>query len=159
MHNLFRVVAKEMLTTKRIQPGTVFEEMPRFRLAFGLRQAACAIVHVLLCFLLKLICKLSQPRVPVVTKLGPIVVRLAVGVADKSDALDLLVSVLGGHMQSQRCAVILRQRRTHHLGHEQRLGMAANVKIVSGVIVPVGRLHVDISAAPCRRSGPADKPR
>ncbi len=51
-----------------------------------------------LLFPLKVRSLISQTAVPVVTKLRPVVVRLAVGVTDQADALDLLISVLGGHM-------------------------------------------------------------
>lgn len=50
---------------------------------------------------------ISQPRIPVVTKLGPVVVWSAVGVADETDALDLLVPILRGHVQSQRSTMVL----------------------------------------------------
>ncbi len=55
-----------------------------------------------------------QPRIPVIAKLGPIIVRFVVGVGDKADALDLLVPIFDGHMQPKRGAMILRQRLAGH---------------------------------------------
>ena len=50
-----------------------------------------------------------KTRVPVVAELGPVVVRLLVGVGDETNSLDLLVAVLGGRVQPQRRSMILGQ--------------------------------------------------
>ena len=52
----------------------------------------------------------AKACVPVVAKLGPVVVGLQVGVGDEADALDLLVAVFRGRVQTQRRAVKLGKR-------------------------------------------------
>ena len=155
MHYLFGVITKQMLSAKCIQPGTVLKEIPWIRLIFGSRPATRTIVHAVL-LLLPLVSFVSlQSCVPVVTKLGPIVVRLTLRIANKGNPLDLFVAVFQGHQQTQWGAMILRQRCAHHLGDKQGLWMTADVKIIACVIVPVRSFHIDIlgffAVDECRR--------
>ena len=85
-----------------------------------------------------------QSCVPVITKLGPIVVRLAVRIANEANPFNLFVAVFQRHEETQRCAMILRQWCAHHLGDEQRLRMTADMKVIAGVVVSIGSFHVDI---------------
>lgn len=85
---------------------------------------------------------------PVVSELGPVVIRFGVGIRDQADALDLLVAVFRRRVKPERSTMGLRERPAHHLGDKQRLRMAKNVKIVAGVVITVRRLHVDVSRIP-----------
>src|SRR5271154_4782604 len=90
----------------------------------------------------------SKARVPVVTELGPVIVGLLIGISDEPDTFDLLVTVLGGRVQPQRSAMILRQRAAAHFRNQQRLRMQADLQIVTDIVVAVGRLHVPVAWQP-----------
>jgi hypothetical protein len=53
----------------------------------------------------RLLDALLKAGVPVVAKVGPVVVRARVGVADGADLLDLLVAIFDGHGEPQGRAV------------------------------------------------------
>src|ERR1700689_4684253 len=79
----------------------------------------------------------SKSRVPVVTELGPVIIGLLIGISDESDPFDLLVTVLGGCVEAQRGAVILRERAAAHLCNQQCLRMQADLHIVTDIVITV----------------------
>ena len=57
---------------------------------------------------------LLKAGIPVVAKVGPVVVRTRVGVADETDLLDLLVAIFDRHGEPQRRAVARGKRLATH---------------------------------------------
>src|SRR5579875_199831 len=68
----------------------------------------------------------SQAPIPVISKLGPVVVRLVIGVRDQPDALNLFVTILCGRVETERSTVVLGEGLSHHLSNQQRLRMPAD---------------------------------
>src|SRR5271154_4525361 len=83
--------------------------------------------------------------IPVVAKLGPVIVGFPVSIGNQSDTLNLLITVLGWSMQPQWSAVELCERAAAHLGHEQGLGMHANLQVVTHIVIAVRSFHVNVT--------------
>src|SRR5580700_3662157 len=96
----------------------------------------------------RLLDALLKAGVPVVAKVGPVVVRSRVGVADEADLLDLLVAIFDRHGEPQGGAVAGGKRLAAHFIDQKALRVHAGSHVKAAKVLAVGRFHVDVAGPP-----------
>src|ERR1700760_558407 len=99
----------------------------------------------------RLLDALLKAGIPVVAKVGPVVIRSRVGVADEADLLNLFVTVFDRHGEPQGRAVAGSKRLAAQFINQKALRVHAGSHVKTAKVLAVGRFHVDVAGRPSFR--------